>query len=344
MDELQKNLQRVLSIYAFDQTGGYLLDDKGHKVRWKREHAPETSDVEKSLQTIGMRIVAVEIVGESAVGNWPDEDPALSMDTIPNQFSCAICKLLIYDPVTTNCGHNFCKGCLTKWMAKKKHSCPVCRNNIAKKWRMPINKSIHNALKTLYPEQYEARHVELVEETNQENAKAAAKQKRRRKATTDANGKTVCQRCGQSVTKITLHQQYCQAPVLKRMRTGVAGDDDDEVILSSTSSSSSSSSSSSNNTGHNFEILKDSAHIVGVCDDTAILHLPRGITHLANMELKRLSKKGYPLKQFHARILDRLMQLNEQENAAENNNKTSFDELWLEILETDGSSWRCVLM
>ena len=35
-------------------------------------------------------------------------------DSIPEQFSCAICQLLMYEPVTTNCGHNFCKGCLGK--------------------------------------------------------------------------------------------------------------------------------------------------------------------------------------------------------------------------------------
>ena len=43
-------------------------------------------------------------------------------DSIPEQFSCAICQLLMYEPVTTNCGHNFCKGCLGK---KKYFACFV---------------------------------------------------------------------------------------------------------------------------------------------------------------------------------------------------------------------------
>ena len=57
VDELQKNLQRVLSIYAFNQTGGYLLDDHGHKVRWKQEHAPEISSIEKELQSLFHRML-----------------------------------------------------------------------------------------------------------------------------------------------------------------------------------------------------------------------------------------------------------------------------------------------
>jgi hypothetical protein len=74
------------------------------------------------LQALGLRVVAIEIVGISAVGNWPDEEPAMLADSIPEQFSCAICQLLMYEPVTTNCGHNFCKGCLGK---KKYFACFV---------------------------------------------------------------------------------------------------------------------------------------------------------------------------------------------------------------------------
>ena len=355
VDELQKNLQRVLSIYAFNQTGGYLLDDHGHKVRWKQEHAPEISSIEKELQNLGMKIVACEIVGEAAVGNWPDEDPELSADMIPSQFTCAICKLLLYQPVSTNCGHNFCKSCLSKWMAKKKHTCPVCRNNIAKKWRMPINKSIHNALKSLYPKQVEARRIELNVEADEEEAEAASKLKRRRNApgATDENGKTICQNCGHSVTRITLHRQYCEGPAAKRMRTNgkqnsgrrrrSADDDNDETSSSSSSSSTTTSSSSSI---HKFQIMRDPLNqnrIIGVSDDTAILHLPNGITHMAKIELQRLSRKtDLTLKMFHPQMLANLKNENIREIAS---NENAHDgQIDLVLLETVASSWKCSIM
>jgi hypothetical protein len=338
IDELQRNLQRVLSIYAFHQTGGYLLDQKGHKIRWKREHAPELSSVEKQLQLLGIRIIAIETVGEAAVGNWPDEDPSTSKDTIPEQFSCAVCKLLMYEPVTTNCGHNFCKSCLSKWIKKsKKSTCPVCRNPIAKKWRMPINKSIHNALKSLYPEQIEARRMELHVEDN-ERKEIELKAKRRREALTDENGKIICKRCGLAVSKIVEHRRYCTGPVLKKQRRGSRSEtaaarkterekaeDEDEEEDDEEMDSADDDEEEDSSSRHGFEVIHASTsplRVIGVKDRTSILHLPDGVSHLADLELKRLSGLGRSLKEFHPAVLKRMMQLDKQD-AKKNMKRTS---------------------
>uniref|UniRef100_A0A8C4ZKX6 E3 ubiquitin-protein ligase TRIM39-like n=1 Tax=Gadus morhua TaxID=8049 RepID=A0A8C4ZKX6_GADMO len=42
-------------------------------------------------------------------------------------FSCSICRDVFSSPVSTPCGHNFCRTCITKyWDEQVKYKCPVC--------------------------------------------------------------------------------------------------------------------------------------------------------------------------------------------------------------------------
>ncbi|XP_076583917.1 E3 ubiquitin-protein ligase TRIM21-like [Chaetodon auriga] len=45
-----------------------------------------------------------------------------------DQFLCSICLGVFTDPVTTPCGHNFCKNCITEhWNINESCQCPMCK-------------------------------------------------------------------------------------------------------------------------------------------------------------------------------------------------------------------------
>ncbi|XP_028454763.1 E3 ubiquitin-protein ligase TRIM39 [Perca flavescens] len=45
-----------------------------------------------------------------------------------DQFLCSICLDVFTDPVTTSCGHNFCKNCINEhWDTNDQYLCPMCK-------------------------------------------------------------------------------------------------------------------------------------------------------------------------------------------------------------------------
>ncbi|XP_034418534.1 E3 ubiquitin-protein ligase TRIM21-like [Cyclopterus lumpus] len=54
----------------------------------------------------------------AAASNLPSED----------QFLCSVCLDVFTDPVTTPCGHNFCKKCINDyWDTNNQNMCPMCK-------------------------------------------------------------------------------------------------------------------------------------------------------------------------------------------------------------------------
>ncbi|KAM4536782.1 E3 ubiquitin-protein ligase TRIM39-like [Odontesthes bonariensis] len=56
------------------------------------------------------------------------------------KFRCSVCLDLFIDPVSTPCGHNFCKLCLENyWDNTDVYHCPLCKETFYKKPKLQVN-------------------------------------------------------------------------------------------------------------------------------------------------------------------------------------------------------------
>ncbi|KAM6940240.1 E3 ubiquitin-protein ligase TRIM39-like [Xenentodon cancila] len=57
-----------------------------------------------------------------------------------DQFLCSICLEVFTDPVTTSCGHNFCKTCITHhWDDNVLYKCPMCKETFNTRPQLNVN-------------------------------------------------------------------------------------------------------------------------------------------------------------------------------------------------------------
>ncbi|KAM9314767.1 E3 ubiquitin-protein ligase TRIM39-like [Pholidichthys leucotaenia] len=64
-----------------------------------------------------------------------------------DHFLCSICLNVFTDPVSTPCGHNFCKNCITQhWNQSTRFKCPNCNKNFNIKPELKINTFIREVV------------------------------------------------------------------------------------------------------------------------------------------------------------------------------------------------------
>lgn len=88
------------------------------------------------------------------------------MASLAETFDCVLCSKLLYEPVTTPCGHTFCRGCLSRSIDHT-DCCPLCRTvlHLEDPNALPISNILRSAIQLCFPDEYEARRKEVVEST-----------------------------------------------------------------------------------------------------------------------------------------------------------------------------------
>uniref|UniRef100_UPI003AABD1F2 E3 ubiquitin-protein ligase TRIM39-like isoform X1 n=1 Tax=Centroberyx gerrardi TaxID=166262 RepID=UPI003AABD1F2 len=62
-------------------------------------------------------------------------------------FHCPVCLELFTDPVSTQCGHNFCKACIERyWDSAELCRCPLCKETFYKRPELRINTSFRDVV------------------------------------------------------------------------------------------------------------------------------------------------------------------------------------------------------
>ncbi|XP_054938984.1 E3 ubiquitin-protein ligase TRIM35-like [Physeter macrocephalus] len=84
--------------------------------------------------------------------------PALSPGpsrSFKEELLCAVCYDPFRDAVTLRCGHNFCRGCVTRcWEVQVAPTCPVCKDRAAPA-DLRTNHTLNNLVEKLLREEAE---------------------------------------------------------------------------------------------------------------------------------------------------------------------------------------------
>ncbi|KAK4535243.1 hypothetical protein CDCA_CDCA04G1268 [Cyanidium caldarium] len=98
------------------------------------------------MPQVGESVAQVDAGGEAAV------------------LECSLCLKIFYEPVTTACGHTFCRECLARSVDHAAH-CPLCRTTLhMDPDTHPVTTAVQTACERLFPKLYEERQVEVARE------------------------------------------------------------------------------------------------------------------------------------------------------------------------------------
>lgn len=63
-----------------------------------------------------------------------------SIPLLTEEHKCPVCLDVFTDPITTPCGHNFCKSCLKEcWDNSQDYKCPYCKETFSKRPELKSN-------------------------------------------------------------------------------------------------------------------------------------------------------------------------------------------------------------
>ncbi|XP_051899734.1 zinc-binding protein A33-like isoform X2 [Pristis pectinata] len=68
----------------------------------------------------------------------------VQVESLTEEAICPICLDFFTDPVILECGHNFCRSCITRcWEREERNSCPECREEFADR-TLRVNRALAN--------------------------------------------------------------------------------------------------------------------------------------------------------------------------------------------------------
>ncbi|KAL2004408.1 hypothetical protein VTN02DRAFT_19 [Thermoascus thermophilus] len=184
-DVLVSKLVDVFEEVLRDSSSQDVSEGEGITVRWKRAgetESVEEPDVETAIIKGGRLVGTYNLAKEGRLnydvkevtyhdGAMPSEEEARKHDEredkilgklkelTRNELDCQLCYALILDPLTTPCGHTFCRKCIAR-ILDHSNLCPICRRKLGMPpavWSIPVNKMVSSLLQTFFADQVAAR-------------------------------------------------------------------------------------------------------------------------------------------------------------------------------------------
>lgn len=88
-------------------------------------------------------------------------------EAVRGELECQVCYQIMLDPLTTTCGHTFCRRCFSRAMDHSNH-CPMCRHVLAMIYTVqaePSNKGITYLIQNLFPDLLATRQAQIEQES-----------------------------------------------------------------------------------------------------------------------------------------------------------------------------------
>eukprot|EP00252_Welwitschia_mirabilis_P013545 TRINITY_DN2977_c0_g1_i7.p1 TRINITY_DN2977_c0_g1~~TRINITY_DN2977_c0_g1_i7.p1 ORF type:complete len:481 (+),score=75.80 TRINITY_DN2977_c0_g1_i7:72-1514(+) len=106
---------------------------------------------------IPLQLVLANLDKQVEVKSLGNLDSKRSKVERTDDFDCTLCLKLLYDPVTTPCGHTFCRFCLLQSMDHG-NKCPMCRTVLLLNPRAySLSVTLNNIIQKFFPEEYAER-------------------------------------------------------------------------------------------------------------------------------------------------------------------------------------------
>lgn len=137
----------------------------------RRERTASLSADRRAVQDAGVeQKLPVECESHASFGSRPQANPVKRRRVDENSFAvalgdcfdCIICSKLLFEPVTTPCGHTFCRDCLGRGIDFA-DTCPMCRTvlHLEDPSSLPVTNVLRNAIQQCFGTEYENRRKEV---------------------------------------------------------------------------------------------------------------------------------------------------------------------------------------
>jgi Lon protease-like protein len=87
--------------------------------------------------------------------------------SLRSELDCQVCYGLMVDPLTSPCGHTFCRRCVAR-VLDHSNLCPICRRKLSLPLALmlePINRILNDLINNLYPTEIESRRATMTQDT-----------------------------------------------------------------------------------------------------------------------------------------------------------------------------------
>ncbi|CAF2782888.1 unnamed protein product [Rotaria sp. Silwood2] len=99
--------------------------------------------------------------------------PTMNIDILNVYRDCPFCLKLLFEPISTLCGHTFCLLCMERFILTSERilQCPICRDDLnylrSSSSHLKANAILHNLFRQQYEKEYEIRRIETENERKQ---------------------------------------------------------------------------------------------------------------------------------------------------------------------------------